>query len=72
MAIERQEFDAWLAESCRRQGVPLRVADPAALSAVRILLSGGVPAGEPRVRGVPRAPAESEAPDGFDSGQIVA
>ncbi|MFS0883830.1 hypothetical protein [Aeromicrobium sp. 179-A 4D2 NHS] len=33
------EFEAWLRESCARQGVPLRVVDEEALDSVRALLN---------------------------------
>ena len=57
----------WVAASCQRHGVPVKVTDALVVSKVAVLLSGGKarPAAE---RG--RASLRSEPPDEIDSGGI--
>ncbi|SKU49663.1 Uncharacterised protein [Mycobacteroides abscessus subsp. massiliense] len=35
---DRAEFIAWLTSSCERQGVPLKISDPAVINQVAVLL----------------------------------
>lgn len=48
---DRAEFTAWLTASCERQGVPVRVTDPAVMTQVAALL--GACTHQPRHRNRP-------------------
>lgn len=64
MGLTGEALAAWVAASCERQGVPLRVADAGVVRRVAVLLGGARPdAGEARTG---RAPP-SELPDDLDS-----
>lgn len=66
----RDEFTAWLAASCERQGVPLIITDPAVLAHVATLL-GHHRDRRPRRRAqVGRDQDRSDAPDRLDPTNI--
>ena len=67
--LSESEFAAWLAKSCARHGVPVKVTDPGSLRDVVVLLSG-----QAEAHGASRAvgQARSDPPGDIDSGVIHA
>ena len=66
--LNQAQLAAWVADSCGRQGVPVKVTDACVVSAVAVLLSGGTarPSSEAREGGPPGL----ETPDEFDAARI--
>ena len=66
--LTQDEFVAWVAASCQRSGVPLRIADSVAIHGVVVLLQG-----RDSRRAAQRLAADrtgSDPPDQIDSGRI--
>jgi hypothetical protein len=70
--LSRDELAAWVASSCERSGVPVFVADPAALVRVGRLVGGrpGAPARRASAEEAPRR--QSQPPMDFYAGRIDA
>jgi len=68
----REEFTAWLAASCARQGVPVIITDPTVIAHVAILL-GHHPHRRPRLRAQHScAVGSSDAPYRVDAVEVQA
>lgn len=65
--LSDEELAAWVAASCRRHDVPVKVADALAVADVVVLLSGGT-VRPPAKRG--RAGARSQPPDEIHPGGV--
>lgn len=75
MTVDQAAVAAWVLATCQRQGVPVKVSDPAALARVGVLLTGQ--AGGTRAQGAKaprtRPPARpSQPPLGVDAGLVQA
>lgn len=64
MGLSGDALAAWVAASCERQGVPVRVTDAGIVSRLVVLLDGGPPA--QRAKRAADGPPPSELPDDLD------
>lgn len=70
LGVARDDFVAWVEESCERSGVPVRVTDPAALAQVGRLVGGrtGGPLRRVSAKGAPVR--RSQSPVDVDAGWV--
>ena len=66
------ELVEWVAASCARHGVPVKMTDARIVSVVAVLLSGGASRPNGAKRRGPAAPHGSKAPDDVNSGGVKA
>ena len=70
--VDPRAVAAWLAVSCARSGVPVKVTDPSALRTIGVLL-GADPGGRPRRAKRAAGPRVAlQLPDGLGSGRVEA
>ena len=70
MGLSREELAEFVARSCERQGVPVKVTDAVVVGRVAALLGAGTDGGG--AKPAPAAPAPSELPDDLDTVRVEA
>jgi len=68
MGLSREELAEFVARSCERQGVPVKVTDAAVVGRMAALLGAGADGGG--AKPAPAAPARSELPDDLDAVRV--